>query len=121
DAGPFGDVQRFELRPTPEPAAVARSADGNALVFRWSGSRAEDRQQVEFARDLAFTQGVSRAEVSGAEWTLPVPDSGGRYYFRYRSVEPDGFVTPYSETLQVDVPRDKSGLGLLLPLLLLLL
>jgi hypothetical protein len=120
DHGPFGDPQRFELRPNPEPAAVARSADGNSLVFRWSGSRAEDRQQVEFARDLAFTQIVTRAEVSGSEWTLPLPSSGGRYYFRYRSVEPDGFVTPYSEKLQVDVPRDWSGLGLLLPLLLIL-
>jgi hypothetical protein len=119
DHGPFGDAQRFDLRPTPEPAAVARSAEGNALIFRWSG-RAEDRQQVEFARDLEFTQIVDRAEVSGSEWTLPMPSSGGRYYFRYRSVEPDGFVTPYSEKLQVDVPRDWSGLGLLLPLLLLL-
>lgn len=118
DHGPFGDPQSFELRPTPEPAGVARSADGNALVFRWSG-RPEDRQQVEFARDRAFTQVVERAEVAGSEWTLPMPGSSGRYYFRYRSVEPDGFVSPYSETLQVDVPRDWSALGLLLPLLLL--
>ncbi len=118
DHGPFGDPQRFDLRPMPEPAAVARSADGNALVFKWSG-RAEDRQQVEFARDIEFTQVVARAELSGSEWTLAMPSSGGRYYFRYRSVEPDGFVSPYSEKLQVDVPRDWSGLGLLLPLLLL--
>ncbi len=121
DRGPFGDPQRFELRPNPEPASVARSADGGALVFRFSGIRAEDRQQVEFARDLEFTKIVTRAEVSGSEWTLPMPSSGGRYYFRYRSVEPDGFVTPYSEKLQVDVPRDWSGMGMLLPLLLLLL
>jgi hypothetical protein len=120
DHGPFGDAQRFELRPTPEAAAVERAADGNALLFRWSG-RAEDRQQVEFARDRAFTQMVAGAEVLGSAWTLPRPASGGRYYFRYRSVEPDGFVSPYSETLQVDVPRDWSGLGVLLPPLLLLL
>jgi hypothetical protein len=119
DHGPFGDAQRFELRPTPEPAAVGKSDDGNALVFRWSG-RAEDRQQVEFARDRAFARTVAKAEVSGSEWTLPLPTSGGRYYFRYRSVEPDGFVSPYSETLQVDVPRDWSALGLLLPALLML-
>lgn len=119
DHGPFGDPQRFELRPTPEPAKVERAVDGDALVFRWSG-RAEDRQQVEFARDLEFAQIVARSEVSASEWTLPLPSSGGRYYFRYRSVEPDGFVTPYSDKLMVDVPRDWSGLGLLLPLLILL-
>ena len=120
DHGPFGDPQRFELRPTPEPVQVTRPADGNGLVFKWSG-RAEDRQQVEFARDIGFTQIVAKAEVSGSEWVVPMPASGGRYYFRYRSVEPDGFISPYSDKLMVDVPRDWSGLGLLLPLLLLLL
>lgn len=119
DHGPFGDPQRFELRPLPEPPSVGRSPDGNALVFTWGG-RPGDRQQVEFARDQAFTQIVSHDELSGSEWTLPLPTSGGRYYFRYRTVEPDGFVSPYSETLRVDVPRDWSGLGLLLPFLLLL-
>jgi hypothetical protein len=49
-----------------------------------------------------------------------MPSSGGRYYFRYRTVEPDGFVSPYSDRLQVDVPRDWTGLLLLAPLLLLL-
>ena len=44
----------------------------------------------------------------------------GRYYFRYRSVEPDGYVSPYSESLMIDVPRDWSMLLLLLPVLLLL-
>ncbi len=120
DHGPFGEPLRFELRALPEPAQVARSADGSGLVFTWSG-RAEDRQQVEFARDLEFTQIVSKAELSGSEWVLPMPASAGRYYFRYRSVEADGFVSPYSETLMTDVPRDWSGLGVLLPPLLLLI
>lgn len=120
DRGPFGDPQRFELRPTPEPAAVVQSPDSGLLVFRWSG-RDADRQQVEFAHDAAFTQIVEKSEVAGSEWQLAAPARGGRYYFRYRSIEPDRYVSPYSETLQVDVPRDWSGLGLLLPLLLLLL
>lgn len=119
DHGPFGDPQRFELRPTPEPAQIARSPDGNSLVFKWSG-RPQDRQQVELARDPEFTQIVAKDEVAGSQWVLPTPARGGRYYFRYRSVEPDGFVGPYSERLMVDVPRDWSGLGLLLPLLFLL-
>ena len=117
DQGPFGDSQVFELRPTPEPAASGRSADGNSLVFRWNG-RAEDRQQVEFARDAEFREVVARAELGAAEWALPLPSRGGRYYFRYRSIEPDGFVSSYSATLIIDIPRDWSGLGLLLPLLL---
>ena len=119
DHGPFGDPQPFELRPTPEPPRGGASADGSALMFTWSG-RAQDRQQVELARDAAFAGIVARDELAASEWTLPRPASGGRYYFRYRSVEPDGYVSPYSETLQVDLPRDWSPLWLLLPLLLVL-
>jgi hypothetical protein len=116
DHGPFGDPQSFELRPLPEPPAGGPSADGTSLVFQWSG-RAEDRQQVELARDADFKEIVEQAELKETQWTLPKPNRGGRYYFRYRSVEPDGFVSPYSPKLIVDLPRDWSGLGLLLPLL----
>ena len=118
DQGPFGDPQRFELRPFPEPPTVGRSADGSGLSFKWSG-RAQDRQQVELASDAAFTQIVAKDELAAAEWILAAP-RGGRYYFRYRSVEPDGYVTPYSEKLIVDVPRDWSLWLLLLPLVVLL-
>ena len=119
DQGPFNDVQRFELRPFPTPASVGRSADGSALNFQWSG-RAQDRQQVELASDPEFTQIVAQAELTSAEWAPPVPSRGGRYYFRYRSVEPDGYVTPFSDKLIVDVPRDWTIWLLLLPLVMLL-
>ena len=119
DAGPFGDVQSFELRPLPEPPKGGMSADGRSLVFAWGG-RAEDRQQVQFAADPLFARVEAEAELSTPTWTLPTPNRGGRYFFRYRSVEPDGFVSPYSSPLRIDIPRDWNDLWLLLPLLLLL-
>lgn len=118
DQGPFGDAQRFELRPFPVPPTVGRSADGARLNFKWSG-RPQDRQRVELASDIEFKQIVAQDELAAAEWALPTP-RGGRYYFRYRSTEPDGYVTPYSEKLILDVPRDWSLWLLLLPLTLLL-
>jgi hypothetical protein len=119
DQGPYGDPQRFELRALPEPASAARSGDGNALVFRFGG-RPGDRQQVQLARDPDFVEIVGQDDLPGVEWTLPMPSRGGRYYFRYRSVEPDGFVGPYSERLMIEVPRDWSPWLLLLPLVILL-
>ena len=118
DQGPFGDVQRFELRPMPEPPTGGLSGDGGTMVFAWTG-RAQDRQQVQLARDPEFTQITAQDELPAPEWTLPTPARSGRYFFRYRSVEPDGFVSPYSSTLMIDVPRDWSLLWLLLPVLLL--
>ena len=119
DQGPFGDPQRVELRPLPEPPQGGLSGDGSEVVIAWGG-RAQDRQQVELARNVDFTEVVASAELTAPEWRLPTPARGGRYYFRYRSVEPDGFVSPYSSTLLIDVPRDWSWLLLLLPVLVLL-
>lgn len=116
ERGPYGDAQHFELRPLPEPPKGGPGADGKTLVFNWSG-RPEDRQQVQLARDEAFTEIVAQEELKAPEWALPTPDRGGKYFFRYRSVEPDGFVSPYSSTLSIEVPRDWSPLWLLLPLL----
>ena len=49
------------------------------------------------------------------------PETPGTYYFRFRSVEPDGFVGPYSNALKIEVPRDWNGAWrVLLPMLLVL-
>ncbi|MEO8059970.1 MAG: FecR domain-containing protein [Burkholderiales bacterium] len=116
ERGPYGDAQRFELRPLPEPPKGGPAADGKTLIFSW-GARAEDRQQVQLARDQNFTEIVAQDELKLAEWVLPTPSRGGSYFFRYRSVEPDGFTGPYSSTLSIELPRDWSPLWLLLPLL----
>ncbi|MDP3820273.1 MAG: FecR domain-containing protein [Burkholderiales bacterium] len=116
ERGPYGDAQRFELRPLPEPPKGGLAADGKTLVFSW-GARPEDRQQVQLARDEAFTEVVAQADLTSAEWVLPTPGRGGSYFFRYRSVEPDGFTSPYSSTLSIELPRDWSPLWLLLPML----
>lgn len=64
--GPFGDPQALTLRPLHEPPSGGPSADGSALLFRWSG-RAEDRFEVQLARDLAFTEIIARDDVAAAE------------------------------------------------------
>ncbi len=116
DLGPFGDPLPFELRPTPQPPQGGLAGDGTSLVFNWPG-RPQDRQQVQLARDPAFADIVASAELDAAEWVLPRPERAGDYFFRYRSVEPDGFVSPYSATLKTVVPKDWSFLWFLVPLL----
>lgn len=116
DHGPFGDAQRFELRALPEPPSGGVAPGGKALSFQWSG-RPGDRQQAELARDPQFRDVVAREELDAPKWE-PAISGGGRYYFRYRSIEPDGYVGPYTEPLTVEVPRDWSPLLLLVPLLL---
>lgn len=117
DQGPWGDPQSFELRPLPTPPSGGLSDDGLSLQLAWAG-RPEDRQQVELSHDPQFTSVVRSAELKESRWVLPVPDAAGSYYFRYRSVEPDGFVTPWSSTLKLDMPRDWRFLWFFAPFLL---
>ena len=117
DVGPWGDGQQFELRPLPTLPQGGISGDGKQVELRWEG-RTEDKQQAELARDAAFNDVVARAELGEARWAPPTPAQPGRYFFRYRAVEPDGFTTPWSGTLAIDVPRDWRMLWLLAPLVL---
>jgi hypothetical protein len=118
DQGPFGDPQSFELRPVPTTPEGGVAPDGKSLVLSWSG-RPEDRQQVELASDPEFKTIVAKDELAKPEWAVPTPSRAGLYYFRYRSVEPDGFVSPASQTLKIEVPRDWRWLWLFAPLLFL--
>ena len=98
------------------PALAQQAADNGKLQFNWGG-RPQDKQQIELARDAEFTQIFARADLQSTEWTLPNPGPG-TYYFHYRSIEPDGYVSGWSSTLKVEVKRDWSYIWmLLLPLL----
>ncbi|CAN5908820.1 hypothetical protein BH11PSE8_BH11PSE8_00120 [soil metagenome] len=119
DQGPFGDPLSFELRPRPEPPQGGLAADGNGIVVHWSG-RPQDRQRVQFARDIGFTQLVAEEEIAQPEWSFARPAEHGSYFFRYRTVEPDGFVSDWSSPLTIEIPRDWNPLMLLVPLILLL-
>ncbi|CAN5258115.1 hypothetical protein BH11PSE9_BH11PSE9_08920 [soil metagenome] len=119
DRGPFGDPLSFELRPQPEPPQCGLAADGNGIVVHWSG-RPQDRQRVPFARDIGFTQLVAEDEIAQPEWSIARPAEHGSYFFRYRTVEPDGFVSDWSAPLSIEIPCDWSPLLLLVPLILVL-
>lgn len=117
DQGPWGDPQMFELRPLPEPPQGGVAADGKSLSLSWSG-RPQDKQQVELATDEAFSNVISRQELSQAQWVLPTPDVSGKVYFRYRAVEPDGYTTPWSSTLVMELPRNWNFLWMVAPFLM---
>ncbi len=117
DHGPFGDTQRFELRPMPATPSGRLAADGKSMIFKWSG-RPQDRQEVQLARDAAFTRISAQATLETTEWAVPAP-GGGHYFFRYRSIEPDGFTGPFSDPVDVNIPIDWTPLLLLAPLLML--
>jgi hypothetical protein len=133
DAGPWGAVQQFDVRPLPLPPSNRLAEDG-ALVLSWGevdGSAGAVRYAVELARDEQFAQPIVQTELSAPQWRIKGPGwhtepgsiaVSGTAYFRYRTIEPDGYVSPPSAPLKVELPRDPRGPWMLLlpPALLLL-
>lgn len=117
EQGPWSDTLLFELRPLPEAPAGGLTPDGRVLSLSWN-ARTQDKQQVELATDAEFSQVIARQELPQAQWELPRPNVTGKLYFRYRSVEPDGYTTPWSSTLVISLPGSWDFLWIVAPLLL---
>jgi hypothetical protein len=102
DQGPFGPVQRVELRALPAPLPPPRVGEAS-LKLAWEGLPGQTFE-VEFARsaDFAVLELTRRTEQSALELRLP---GTGRYFVRLRARDPDGFVGPYTAPQAFTVPN----------------
>ena len=117
DVGPLDDVQSFVLKAMPAAPNPPREAGGR-VTFSWGG---EAGQQFDFqlARDAKFTALVSGKHLDNPEITIDKPSEAGLFFMRFRAINPDGFVGPYSSTQTIEVKSTKwYALFLLLPFLL---
>ena len=101
DQGPFGAVQRFEMRAIPKPPPPPEVGD-RSIRLAWEGQPGQTFE-VQFARAADFAQVLleRRTSVPALEIELP---GGGRYFVRVRALDPDGFVGPYSSPQQFQLP-----------------
>ena len=102
DRGPFGDAASFTLLAPPaqpEPPKV----DAHGLEFNWSG---EPGQTFEFqvADNVKFVNPKLVQTVASPQMVLPLPNPG-TYYMRFRAIDADGFVGPYTAAQRFRVPE----------------
>jgi hypothetical protein len=113
DQGPFGDVQAFTVKPIPA-APNPPKEEGGRVRFSW-GSEPGQKFEFQLARDAQFAQRVSELKLDHPEVTIDKPGESGLYYMRYRAIDADGFIGPYSSAQTIEV---KPGYWWLLLLLL---
>lgn len=101
DAGPWGDAQRFALRPLPAEPEPPRVGD-DAIDFAWSGEPGQTFL-FQFARDAAFADIVAERQLDRPATTLVRPDAG-RYHMRVRATDADDFVGPFTTPQTIEVP-----------------
>jgi hypothetical protein len=109
DQGPFGAVQRLELRAQPAPLAPPTVGPGG-IRLAWEGLPGQTFE-VEFARDARFTAVELLRQTTMPALAVTLPGTG-RYFVRLRARDPDGYLGPYTVPQQFDIPnclRDGHG------------
>ena len=102
DQGPWGDAQLLQMREPPaQPPPPVLTPD--SLQFQL---QAEPGQRFEFqmATDAEFAQLLHAVASDKPDIALPRPPEGGRLYVRYRAVDADGFIGPYTTPQMVLLP-----------------
>lgn len=102
DRGPFGDIASFALLSPPAQPEPPR-VEATGIQFRWAG---EPGQTFEFqlADNPKFAKPLLVQTLSSPEIDLPYPHHG-MYYMRFRAIDPDGFVGPYTAPQRFLVPE----------------
>ena len=120
DQGPFGDAQSFTLKPIPQaPRLESPQLRDDALVLRWAAGPPGETYELQLARDREFSDIVQSQRSELPEVALARPGAG-RYFVRVRAVDPDGYVGPYGDTQQFEIPVSRWWLLVPLGLLWLL-
>lgn len=112
DAGPFGDVQSFTLKAMPA-APNPPKEEGGKVSFSWGGEPGQ-RFDFQLARDEKFTSLVSEVKLDKPGIVIDKPSESGTYHMRFRAIDPDGFVGPYSASQTLEVKPNYWWLLLLL-------
>jgi hypothetical protein len=102
DKGPWGDAQLIQMRELPAQPPQPQ-VNETSLSFQL---QAEPGQRFEFqvARDAAFEHMVQEVASAQSQVVIPRPDEGGTLYVRYRAIDADGFIGPYTTAQQVALP-----------------
>lgn len=102
DKGPWGDAQLLLMRDPPAPPAPP-VVTPESLQFQL---QAEPGQRFEFqmAQDSDFAKLLNEVASPSPQITLPRPAEGGRLFVRYRAIDDDGFVGPYTSPQLVLLP-----------------
>ena len=101
DRGPFSDAMAFTLLPPP-PQPDPPVIGDNEVTFSWGGEPGQ-RFEFELARDERFTQELARHTLSEPRVAVPRP-APGLWHIRYRAIDSDGYVGPYTSPQRFTVP-----------------
>lgn len=116
--GPFSDGQMFR-RIIPAPEIDAPEITDDTVMIRSRKGLPGQTYHFQMADDDTFNDLLVDKYTDEPGFEIPRP-TGGEYFIRVRTIDPDGFVGPFATPQSIDIPYDLYWLLALLPLLALL-
>ena len=113
--GAWSDQQSFTVLAKLEAPDGKIDANDRTLHLRWA-----DQNVKEYEVQVSRTDNFEGAAKEGIVMThivkkpeLDIPDAAaGKHFIRYRAIEENGFISGWSGTMEVDVPKDWRSLWL---------
>ncbi len=115
--GPFSDGQMF--RRIMSASLEAPEISDESLVIRSRKGLEGQKYHFQMAKDDSFSELLLDEHTDQPSFETPRPD-GGEYFVRVRTIDPDGFIGPYTTPQSINIPYNLYWLLTLLPLLALI-
>ena len=116
--GPFSDGQMFR-RIVPAPKLEEPEISDKSLVIRSRKGLPGQKYHFQMSENESFDELMVDKRTDDPSFEIPKPDSG-EYFIRTRTIDPDGFIGPFSAPQSINIPYNFYWLLTLLPLLALI-
>lgn len=116
--GPFSDGQMFR-RIVPAPKLEEPEISDKSLVIRSRKGLLGQKYHFQMSENETFDELMVDKRSDDPSFEIPKPD-GGEYFIRTRTIDPDGFIGPFSAPQSINIPYNFYWLLTLLPLLALI-
>ena len=94
EQGPWGEVQRFELKPELKAPQVGVATDKDQVQLHWQPGEQGQRYHLQIAEDKAFRDLLVDELLEEPRWASPRADNP--VYFRVRIIDSDGYAGAWS-------------------------
>ncbi len=118
--GPVGVTRHYKVKPIPKEPEAKLEADNGKLLASWEKTGEGQRYQVQIARDKNFKH-IIVDEMSEEPQFAFDPHSGNNRYMRVKTIESDGYESPWGSTQVIEGLPDNSHWALILGIIAILI
>ncbi|WP_299977415.1 FecR domain-containing protein [uncultured Pseudoteredinibacter sp.] len=119
--GPVGVTRHYNVKPIPkEPQTAVASGDDGKLLASWEKTGEGQRYKVQIAKDKNFKRIIVDETTDVPQFAF-APHTGNQRYMRVKTIEADGYESPWGSTQVIEGLPDNSHWALILGIIAILI